>query len=72
MNKYVSDLSSINPWENRYVENILTKRGGLLHTIERLVKLAYHVGVSRINITGRLTIIDRINKGPMEKGIIYI
>jgi hypothetical protein len=49
-----------------------TKHGGLLHTIERLVKLAYHVGVSRINITGRLTIIDRINKGPMEKGIIYI
>lgn len=49
-----------------------TKRGGLLHTIERLVKLTYHVGMSRINITGRLTIIDHLNKGPMEKGIIYI
>jgi hypothetical protein len=49
-----------------------TKHGGLLHTIERLVKLAYHVGVRRINIIVRLAIIDHLNKGPIEKGIIYI
>jgi hypothetical protein len=42
---------------------------GLLQTIERLVKLADQVRVSRVNKSDRLTTIDCPNKCPMEECI---
>jgi hypothetical protein len=44
----------------------------LLQTIERLVELADHVRMSRINKANRLTIIYRLGESPIEKDILDI
>jgi hypothetical protein len=50
----------------------LPSTGGLLQTIERLVELADHVRMSRINKANRLTIIYRLGESPIEKDILDI